>query len=48
MTKFEGVTCAIEDLEPFSKIFYPFVCTNFPGKIADKNMENLKQSSGEI
>ena len=38
----------LEDLEPFFKIFYTFVCKNFPGKIADKYMENLKQASGEI
>ena len=39
---------ALEDLEPFLQIFYTFVCKNFPGKIADKYMENLKQASGEI
>ena len=47
LKKFEGVT-ALEDREPFFKIFYTFVCKNFPGKIADKYMENLKQASGEI
>ena len=30
----------------FFLIFYTFVCKNFPGKIADKYMENLKQASG--
>ena len=35
-------------LEPLLKIFYTFLCKNFPGKIADKYMENLKQASGEI
>ena len=37
------------------KIFYAFVCKNFsgcqlkfPGKIANKYVENLKQASGEI
>ena len=39
---------SLEDLEPSLKIFYTFVCKNFPGKIADKYMENLKQASGEI
>ena len=39
---------ALEDLAPFLKIFYTFVCKNFPGKIAHKYMENLKQASGEI
>ena len=38
----------LEQLEPFLKIFYTFVCQHFPGKIADKYMENLKQPSGEI
>ena len=36
---------ALEDLEPFKKIFYTFVCKNFPGKIADKYME---QAAWEI
>ena len=42
-------------LEPLFKIFYTFACKNisscrlkFPGKIADKYMENLNQVSGEI
>ena len=42
-------------LEPLFKIFYAFVCKNFsgcrlkfPGKIANKYVENLKQASGEI
>ena len=35
-------------LEPLFKIFYTFSCKGFPGKIADKYMENLKQASGEI
>ena len=39
---------ALEDLEPFFKIFYTFVCKNFPGKTADKYMENLKQTSGAM
>ena len=39
---------ALEDLEPFLKIFYTFLCKNFPGKIAHKYMENLKQAYGEI
>ena len=39
---------ALEDLETFFKIFYIFVCKNFPGEIAHKYMENLKQASGEI
>ena len=41
--------------EPLFKNFYTFVCKNFsscrlkfPGKTADKYMENLKQASGEI
>ena len=38
----------LEYLEPFFKIFCTFVCKNFPEKIADKYMENLKQASGEI
>ena len=42
------VLYALEDLEAFLKIFYTFVSNNFPGKIADKYMENLKQASGEI
>ena len=37
-----------KDLESLFKIFYTFVCKNFPGKIADKYMENLKQASEEI
>ena len=39
---------ALEDLEPFLKIFYTSVCKNFPWKIAEKYMENLKQASAEI
>ena len=35
-------------LAPCFKIFYTFACEIFPGKIADKNMESLKQVSGEI
>ena len=35
-------------LEPLFKIFYTFACKRFPGKIADKFVENLKQASGEI
>ena len=35
-------------IELLFKIFYKFVCENFPGKIADNYMENLKQASGEI
>ena len=35
---------ALEDLEPVLKIFYTFVCKNFPGKY----IENLKHASGEI
>ena len=43
------VLYALEDLEAFFfLIFYTFVSNNFPGKIADKYMENLKQASGEI
>ena len=38
----------LQDLEPFKKIFYTFFCKNFPGKIAVKYMENLKQAFGEI
>ena len=45
----------LQVLEPLFKIFYTFVCKkssscrlNFPAKIADKYMENLKQVSGEI
>ena len=34
----------LQDLEPFQKIFYTFFCKNFPGKITDKYMENLKQA----
>ena len=37
-----------KDLEPFFKFFDTFFYKNFPGKIADKYMENLKQASGEI
>ena len=33
-------------LEPRFKIYYTFACKNFPGKIADKYMENLKQATG--
>ena len=29
------------------KIFYTFVCKKVPRKIADKDMENLKQASGQ-
>ena len=47
MKKFEGVKWA-RGPRTFFKIFYTFVCKNFPGKIADKSMENLKQASGEI
>ena len=32
----------LEDLEPFFKIFYTFVCKKVPGKIRDKYMEKLK------
>ena len=42
-------------LEPLFKIFCTFVCENvsscrlkFPGKIADKYMENLKQVPADI
>ena len=35
-------------LAPSYNIFYTFACEIFPGKIADKYMENLKQASGEI
>ena len=35
-------------LEPLFNIFYTFAYKIFPGKIADKYMENLKQASGEI
>ena len=35
-------------LEPLFKILYTFACKGFPGKTADKYMENLKQASGEI
>ena len=38
----------LEGLEPSFKIFYTFFCKNFPGKIADKYIENLKKASGEI
>ena len=36
-----------EDLESLFKIFYTILSKNFPGKIADKYLENLKQASGE-
>ena len=39
---------ALKDLEPLFKTFYTFVGNKVPGKITDKNMENLKQASGEI
>ena len=39
---------APEDLGPFFKIFYAFVCKKVPGKITDKYMENLEQASGQI
>ena len=46
---------ALEDLDPLFKIFCTFVCENvsscrlkFPGKIADKYMENLKQAPADI
>ena len=35
-------------LEPLFNISYTSACKIFPGKIADKYMENLKQASGEI
>ena len=42
-------------LQPLFKIFYIFVCKNFsacrlqfPGKIADNYIKNLKQASAEI
>ena len=35
---------ALEDL----KTFFTFFCKNFPGKITDKYIENLKQAFGEI
>ena len=35
-------------LERLFNIFYTFACKIFPGKIADKYMENLKLASGEI
>ena len=35
-------------LEPLFNIFHTFACKIFPGKIADKYMENIKQASGEI
>ena len=35
-------------LAPNYKIFYTLACEIFPGKIADKYMENLKQASEEI
>ena len=47
MKKFEGVTCARRP-RTFVKIFCTFVCKHFPGQIADKYTENLKQVSGEI
>ena len=39
---------APEDLEPLFKMLYAFVSEKSPGKITDKDMENLKQASGEI
>ena len=39
---------ALEDLEPLFKISHTFVCKKVPGKITDKYMKNLKQSSGNI
>ena len=39
---------ALEDLEPLFKILYAFVSKKSPGKITDKDMENLKQACGEI
>ena len=38
----------IHVLEPLFNISYTFACKIFPGKIADKYMENLKQASGKI
>ena len=45
----------LQALEPLFKIFCTFVCKklsscrlNFPAKIDDQYMENLKQASGEI
>ena len=35
-------------LAPSYNIFYTFACKIFPGKIADKYMENLKQVPKEI
>ena len=46
LKKFEGVTWA-RGPRTFLKILHTYVCKNFPGKVADKYMENLKQASGE-
>ena len=42
LKKFEGVTWA-RGPRTFLKILHTYVCKNFPGKVADKYMENLKQ-----
>ena len=39
---------SLEDLEPLFKILYAFVSKKSPGKITDKDIENLKQASGDI
>ena len=45
--KIEGVTCARRP-RPLFKILYAFVSKKSPGKITDKDIENLKQASGDI
>ena len=51
----EKIYMKLHALEPLFKIFCTFVCENvsscrlkFPGKIADKYMENLKQAPADI
>ena len=45
--KIEGVACASGPTTTFLN-FLLYVCKKVPGKITDKDIENLMQASGEI